>query len=159
MRDLSLPHFLFFRFILLSFLDGSLSYLTCRDWSYEGSPIRIPPPIPFNLFVFFFSFFKCISESFDSFDSQNLVNELPAVGGTNPYPLAPTMTPLVSAVLGGGPAGNNTGPTKRKPYALNVFSQSSRRSCDRSHDCSLWYQKCKLYFTSAFSVQWIRLRS
>jgi len=42
--------------------------------------------------------------------SQNLPKVLPAPGGTNPYPLAPTMTPLVSAVLGGGPGGNNTGP-------------------------------------------------
>lgn len=46
----------------------------------------------------------------DFFDSQNLANELPALGGTNPYPLAPTTTPLLSALLGGGPGGNNTGP-------------------------------------------------
>lgn len=58
----------------------------------------------------FFFFFKCFSESFDS---QNLVYELPAEGGTNPYPLAPTMTPLESAELGGGPGGNNTGPTEK----------------------------------------------
>lgn len=59
-----------------------------------------------------------------SFDSQNLVNELPAVGGTNPYPLAPTMTPLVSAELGAGPGGNNIGPMERKLYTLNILSQS-----------------------------------
>lgn len=35
---------------------------------------------------------------------------LPELGGTNPYPLAPTITPLVSALFGGGPGGNSTGP-------------------------------------------------
>lgn len=49
-----------------------------------------------------------------SFESQKVPNELPALGGTNPYPLAPTTTPLVSAVLGGGPGGNNTGPVRER---------------------------------------------
>lgn len=52
----------------------------------------------------------------DFFDSQNLANELPALGGTNPYPLAPTTTPLLSALLGGGPGGNNTGPMKKETH-------------------------------------------
>lgn len=114
MRDILSFSFSFsFHLILLSF--GSLNYLTCRDWSYEGSPTRIPSPIPFlsRTFLYLFLFFKCFSESFDS---QNLVYELPAEGGTNPYPLAPTMTPLLSAELGGGPGGNNTGPTEKKSY-------------------------------------------
>lgn len=37
---------------------------------------------------------------------------LPELGGTNPNPLAPTMTPLVSALFCAGPAGNKTGPAK-----------------------------------------------
>lgn len=37
---------------------------------------------------------------------------LPELGGTNPNPLAPTMTPLVSPPLSGGPIGNRTGPGK-----------------------------------------------
>jgi len=78
----------------------------------ETGPVRIPPPIPFNPFVYFFFFLRGRSTRI-SFDSQKLAYELPALGGTNPYPLAPTMTPLVSALLGGGPGGNNTGPTKK----------------------------------------------
>lgn len=38
-------------------LDDSLGCLTCREWSRKGSPARIPPPIPFNSFVYFFSLF------------------------------------------------------------------------------------------------------
>lgn len=105
----------FFHFILLLF--GSLNYLTCRDWSYEGSPTRIPSPIPFlsRTFVYLFLFFLNASSNLLT---QNLA--LPAEGGTNPYPLAPTMTPLLSAVLGGGPGGNNTGPTEKKIICVNI---------------------------------------
>lgn len=73
-----------------------------------------------------------------SYDSQNLPNELPALGGTNPYPLAPTTTPLVSAELGGGPGGNNIGPTDEKrvrcsPYSLTIIPIEA--ALYRSHDC------------------------
>ena len=37
---------------------------------------------------------------------------LPELGGTKPYPLAPTITPLVSTLSGGGFDGKTTGPEK-----------------------------------------------
>lgn len=53
---LSLPLFLSHFYLLSVILDDSLGCLTCRDWSRKGSPARIPPPIPFNPFVYLFFF-------------------------------------------------------------------------------------------------------
>lgn len=43
---------------------------------------------------------------------NHFLNDLPVFGGTNPYPLAPTITPLVSARFGSGPGGKRIGPKK-----------------------------------------------
>lgn len=111
--------------------------------------------VPF--FVFFFFFCVCAFYSLSlcrvhrdfSFESQNLPNELPALGGTNPYPLAPTITPLVSAEFGGGPGGNNTGPV-RKEYTSTL----------KKHNCSLAVPpESRVSFSRLFVAVKTRIRS
>lgn len=47
-------------------------------------------------------------------------DDLPWLGGTNPYPLAPTITPLLSSLFGGGPGGNSTGPGRKIVLVRNM---------------------------------------
>lgn len=68
----------------------------------------------------------CVTKAV-SFSLQNPIDDLPWLGGTNPYPLAPTITPLVSALFGGGPGGNSTGP-ERKIILVKNFESSCKLS-------------------------------